>query len=112
MACTLSGEPPPPVGASTIEPIAAGSLYWCQPPLRPSREGHVMLIVPVVTGVVKPTVSKSSSVRKPPLPTEVPQFLSVHDVGAQRPRSGPVYGCPFDPHAMLLPEPPAPPVPV
>jgi homeobox protein ESX1 len=36
-------------------------------------------------------------------------------MGEQRPRSGPVYGCPFDPQAMLLPEPPVPvlpPVPV
>src|SRR5258706_11775999 len=111
MAWTLSGDPPPPAGARIIDAIAAGSLYWCQPPLRPSYDAQVMLIVPVVTGAVGARVSKSSSVMNPPLPIEVPQLRSVHDIGEQRPRSGPVYGWPFDPHAMLLPEPPAPPVP-
>jgi len=92
--------------------MAAASLYWCHPPLRPSREGQVMLMTPApVAGVVKPVISKSSSVRKPPLPTDVPQFRSAHDVGEHRPRRGPVYGCPFDPQATPLP-PPAPPVPV
>src|SRR5438445_1218250 len=109
MACTLSGDPPPPVGARIMLAMAKGSLYWCHAPTRPSRDAQVMLIVPAPLIAPCARVSKSSSVMKPPLATEVPQFLSVHEVGAQRPSRGPVYGWPFDPHAT--PAPAAPPAP-
>src|SRR6266536_2313354 len=107
MACVLFGEPPL-VAAMVIDALAVASLYWCHEPLRPSRDGHVMPIVPVPVTVPGMTPSKSSSVRKPPLPTDVPQLPSVQVV-AHLPSSGPVY-VPDHPHAWVLP--PEPPVPL